>query len=232
MQYPDGFDTPVFPAGKTIAVSRAMSIGTMVVFFLIICLCGVLMWAKKSVHVHPFLVAVNNVTGQWEIIGHQHDTHIHMTADRALQESLLGQFVRTWFSVTENSEFNSDAWAECNRENECNPNNKHYVGNERCTLYCISSPDIYKTFISAVVPVHQMHATQNEFWRPDMSMAQFTPIGEITENGGTWQIRATIFSNISLPIEILAYAQINKDPDVYPKNMGYYVAEFNAYKIN
>ena len=232
MLYPDGFDTPVFPAGKTLAVSRAMSIGTMVVFFLIVCMCAVLLWAKKSIQVHPFLVSVNDVTGQWEVIGHQHDNHVQMTADRTLQESVLGNFVRTWFSVAESSEYNSDVWSECDRKTQCNPNNKQYVGNEKCVIYCISSDNVYDTFVSSVMPVHWEHFNQNDFWRPDMSMTVFTPIGEITENGGVWQIRATVYSNLSVPVEILAYAQINRDKDIYPKTMGYYVADFNAYKIN
>lgn len=232
MQYPDGFDTPVFPAGKTLAVSRAMSIGTMVVFFLIVCMCAILLWAKKSVQVHPFLISINDITGRWDVVGHRHGDYISMTTDRTLQEAVLGNFVRTWFSVTEDAEYNSDVWAQCEQETECNPNHKRYVGNEKCVLYCISSPDVYDTFISAVVPIHQEHFNQNDFWRPDMSLTQFSPIGEVTENGGMWQIRATIFSNLSAPIEILAYAQINKEPDMYPKTMGYYVTDFNAYKIN
>ena len=195
-------------------------------------MCAVLLWAKKSVQVHPFLVSVNDVTGQWEVVGHQHGDHVQMTADRTLQESVLGNFVRTWFSVSEYSEYNSDVWSECERETQCNPNSKHYVGNEKCVIYCIASDDVYDTFVSSVVPVHQAHFNQNDFWRPDMSLTQFTPIGEITENGGMWQIRATVYSNLSIPIEILAYAKISNNQDIYPKTMGYYVADFNAYKIN
>lgn len=232
MLYPDGFDTPVFPAGKTLAVSRAMSIGTMVVFFLIVCMCAVLLWAKKSIQVHPFLVSVNDVTGQWEVIGHQHDDHVHMTTDRTLQESVLGNFVRTWFSVAEDGEYNSDVWSECERKTQCNPNHRQYVGNEKCVIYCIASDNVYDTFVSSVMPVHMEHFKQNDFWRPNMSSIVFTPIGEITEKGGTWQIRATVYSNLSVPVEVLAYAQINRDKDIYPKTMGYYIADFNAYKIN
>ena len=232
MLYPDGFDTPGFPAGKTLAVSRAMSIGTMVVFFLIVCMCAVLLWAKKSIQVHPFLVSVNDVTGQWEVIGHQHDDHVHMTTDRTLQESVLGNFVRTWFSVAEDGEYNSDVWSECERKTQCNPNHRQYVGNEKCVIYCIASDNVYDTFVSSVMPVHMEHFNHNAFWRPNMSSIVFTPIGEITEKGGTWQIRATVYSNLSVPVEVLAYAQINRDKDIYPKTMGYYVADFNAYKIN
>ena len=59
LQYPDDFDTPTFPAGPYIASARALGIGVMVVFFLVIVSCGLLLWVQRSARVHPFLVSVN-----------------------------------------------------------------------------------------------------------------------------------------------------------------------------
>jgi hypothetical protein len=50
--------------------------------------------------------------------------------------------------------------------------------------------------------------------------------------GGTWQIRLTINSNLYGAIQILAYANVLNSLEMYPKTLGYYVADFNAYKIN
>lgn len=232
MQYPDGFNTPVFPAGKTIAVSRAMAIAIMVVFFLIVCVCGLLLWVKQSVQIHPFLVSINNITGQWEIIGHRHGDALQMSSTRALQESVIGKFVRNWFLVTDNAEFNSNVWASCERETECNPNDKQYAGVDRCNIYCITSPEVYDTFTKYLEPLYRSYFEQNEYWRPNMRTLRMLPITEITDNGATWQIRATITAGTSQEIEILAYARIEYDTKLYPNTMGYYVADFNAYRIN
>ena len=93
MKYPDEFDTPTFPAGKQIAVTRVMSIAVMSVFLLILFACGLLLWVQKSVHVHPFLISINQVTGQWEIVGHQHSDVKEMTTVQSLQESVIGKFL-------------------------------------------------------------------------------------------------------------------------------------------
>ena len=104
MKYPDDFDTPTFPAGKQISASRAVSIAVMVVFLLILFACGLLLWVQKSVHVHPFLVSINEITGQWEIVGHQHTDVKQMTTVQTLQESVIGKFLEYHFFVTDDAD--------------------------------------------------------------------------------------------------------------------------------
>ena len=65
-----------------------------------------------------------------------------------------------------------------------------------------------------------------------MSSVQMLPMGDVTEMGGVWQIRMTIKSKLYGPIQILAYANVLSNPELYPKTLGYYVADFNAYKLN
>jgi glucan phosphorylase len=48
LKYPDEFETPTFPAGKQVAVTRAVSVAIMSVFLLILFACGLLLWAQKS----------------------------------------------------------------------------------------------------------------------------------------------------------------------------------------
>jgi hypothetical protein len=232
LQYPDGFNTPVFPAGKTIAVSRAMAIAVMVTFFLIICMCGLLLWAKKSVQIHPFLISVNDITGQWEVIGHQHGAQQQMTSTRALQESVIGKFIRNWFLITDNDNFNTDIWSSCDRETECNPNDKRYAGADKCNIYCITSQEVYDTFSKHLQPLYQSYFDEGVTWQPNMRTLRMIPIGEIKDIGGTWQVRATIITNASQQIDILAYAKVERNQDLYPQTLGYYIADFNAYKVN
>lgn len=232
LRYPDEFNTPTFPAGPRIASSRTLSIAIMTVFFLIICSCGLLLWVQRSAQVHPFLVSINNITGQWEIIGHQHGHMREMSTAQTLQESVLGKFVRNWFWIAENADMNTARWNKCDRAADCAPENKTGVETGACGIYCLTGDDMFSRFSTTVKPEYQSRIDDGETWRVDMSSIQMLPIGEVLPNGGAWQIRAKIISNKTAPIEILAYATVGRNMDAYPQTLGYYVADFNAYRMN
>lgn len=231
MKYPDEFETPTFPAGKQIAVTRAMSVAIMVIFLLILCACGLLLWVQKSVHVHPFLVSINQITGQWEIVGHQHTDVQEMTTVQTLQESVIGKFLEYHFFVTDDGIFNANIWQACDRKTACNPATQE-MASETCALYCLSSDEVHDNFTKNIVPQYQQRFAQGEMWTLDTKSLELTPISDITPGGGTWQIRATINSNLFGAIKILAYANVSQNLELYPQTLGYYVADFNAYKIN
>ncbi len=203
----------------------------MVTFLLIIFFSGMILWAQKSVTVHPFLVSINNLTGHWEIIGHQHETIKHVSADRTLQESVIAKFMRNWFLVT-TEEVNTALWQSCDRATECNPKNKTGVDTGKCAIYCITGDEIFNRFIQDVVPIYQISVTAGEMLGLNMQSLQISPISDISNQGGMWQIHAILESSISGPIKILAYAQISRDTEQYPQTLGYYVSDFNAYKMN
>ncbi len=232
LEYPDEFETSTFPAGKRIAVARAMSIAIMVVFMLIVLACVFLLWVQKSAHVHPFLVSINNITGQWSIVGHQHTDIKEFTTAQTLQESVVGKFMRYRFLITDNSAFNTMLWQECDRSIDCNPSNKTDWESNICAFYCLSGDDEYNEFVANIVPGYQERMGMGETWSLDMSSLQMTPIGGFAEKGGVWQVRATINSNMFGPINILAYVNVGQNMGAYPETLGYYVSDFNAYKIN
>lgn len=231
MDYPGGFDVPAFPAGKRIVVSRLTGITIMAVFLVIVFVCSMMLWAQRSVTVHPFLVSVNNLTGQWQVVGHQHEEIKYVAATRTLQESVLAKFMRNWFLVS-TEDANSALWQSCERDAECNPKNKTGIDTGKCALYCISGDDIFGRFIQDVVPNYQNMASAGEMLGLNMSSLQITPVGSISDKGGAWQVYATIESSKNPPINILAYARIGRDVGLYPQTLGYYVADFNAYKMN
>lgn len=231
MKYPDEFDTPTFPAGKQIAVTRVMSIAVMSVFLLILFACGLLLWVQKSVHVHPFLVSINQVTGQWEIVGHQHGDVKEMTTVQSLQESVIGKFLEYHFFVTDDAAFNANIWAKCERQTACTPDQAGR-GSEMCALYCLSSEDEHEKFMQDIIPLYQRMAASGDMWTLDIKSVEMTPISTITSAGGTWQIRATINSSVFGPMKILAYANVMQDTKMYPQTLGYYINDFNAYRIN
>lgn len=232
MRYPDDFYTPSFPAGRPLAVSRMVAVAIMVVFVLIVCACVMLFWTQRSVKIHPFLVSINPITSQWDVVGHHHKEIAEITAARALQESVIGKFMHNWFLLSNNEELNNTRWKSCERETECTPNSNVDVLSEECAIYCISSDDIYLRFVEQIIPGYQMRIASGETWELDISSMQITPVGGVNAAGGTWQIRANILSSTRGPITILAYAQVGFASDSYAKTMGYYISDFNAYKIN
>ena len=105
MRYPDDFDTPTFPAGKRIASTRIVATLLMVVFLLIVFVCVTLSWARHSVKEHPFIISINEITGNWDIVGHKHiDTEQKTSTVQTLQESVLVKFMQNWFMVTDSTE--------------------------------------------------------------------------------------------------------------------------------
>ncbi len=232
MKYPDEFDTPTFPAGKQIAVTRVMSVAVMSVFLMILFACGLLLWAQKSMHVHPFLVSINEITGQWEIVGHQHTDIKEMSTVQTLQESVIGKFLEYRFFVTEDENFNANIWQTCDRKVDCNPSAKTGLGSETCVLYCLTSDDEHTNFVTNTIPQYQTIVQNGEMWELDAKSVEMTPISQIVTKGGIWQIRATINSSLFGPMKILAYVNVLHNTNLYPQTLGYYVSEFNAYKID
>lgn len=232
LKYPDDYDIKAFPAGKPLAVSRFVSIAIMTVFLAIIFVCSMILWAQKSVHVHPFLVSINPITGQWDVVGHYHTETRELSTVRSLQESVIGKFVQNWFNISSNETLNNARWASCDRATECNPQNKSGIETHKCSLFCLTGDAVYGGFIAELLPNYQKRFLDNEQWQIDMSTLQITPIGTFSDMGGTWQIRATINSSKNGVINILGYVKVANASTMYPETLGYYVQDFNAYKMN
>ncbi len=231
MDYPGGFEVPSFPAGKRIMFTRVAGIAAMVVFLLILVMCGLIVWAQRSARVHPFLVSVNQITGQWEIVGHQHEEVQELSSTRALQESVIGNFVRNWFLVTENADLNNRMWESCDRVTQCNPEKKTGIDTNQCAVYCIVNDDLYAKFTKDIVPEYRQRMQRGETLVCDMSSLNINPIGAIGDAGGMWLVQMVLRSDQDTRINIIGYAKIARNMDAYPKTLGYYVADFNAYNV-
>lgn len=225
LNYPDNFETPTFPAGRPVALSRTMSIGIMASLLLIAFLCVFIFWAARSRTVHPFLVSINDMTGQWSVIGHDHGEKT-ITANQTLQESVLAHFIRNWFTISPNLEYNTKRWAPLPDGYDCAD------GNPNGLIACSISDDLYKQFTETVLPGYETRILDGETWSISLNDLRMTPINGITPIGGIWQVYATIESNVTGPIDIIAYATIAQDKQHFPQTMGYYITDFDAYRLN
>ncbi len=232
MEYPSDFNTPAFPAGKSVAIARFMAIGSCVLFVLVLFMCAMLFWAARSQRIDPFIVSVDNFTGQWTVVGHTHGNGpIEYPVIQSLQESMLGNFTADWFTISDESE-NNAMWQTCERTEACKTDNTFAYGDKTCALFCASGQDLFSQFIYNVVPDYQERVANGEQWTVNKNKIYMEPVGRVSENGGTWRIKTTIQSNISGNIDVIAFAKVARNTSLYPQTLGYYVADFNAYKIN
>lgn len=234
MNYPADFDSPTFPAGRKVVSSRIMGIVIMVVFLLIMITTGLLIWAQQSIKTHPFLVSINDITGQWTIVGHDHEQMVTLSAAQSMQESVLTRFIQYWFWISASDIANSARWRECDLVSDCGlATEKKGIDIEGdCAIYCLTGNGLYSEFSQKVLPNYQIIKDQGNTWMVDESTLVLTPIGTIGNNGGVWQVRVTVYQNDRDAIEVLGYARIGHTKGEYQKNLGYHVVEFNAYKMN
>lgn len=240
MDYPDGFNVPAFPAGSRIATSRAMGIGILSVCLLIIFTCGMILWAVAARTVDPFLISVNPITGNWEIVGHSHGQD-EISQNHLAQMSTVNRFVQDWFYISPDDASNDARWSTCNDEVCIDSDNVIYGGNE-CSLFCMSDADLFTNFSENIVPGYIERAGRGIYWFVKPDTIQITKSGDITDKAGTWRVTATVMSNVG-DFQILAYANVVKGnisnsvtDEIYPLNyvqtMGYKVTKFNSYRID
>ena len=226
MRYPDEFNTPTFPAGPRIALSRVMSIATMVVFALILAVGGGIYWASQSQHIHPFLVTVDEITGSWQVVGHDHGERT-ITTNRAMQESVIADFTKNWFTISDNQTGNDNLWYGFEDRAECYADNRPSNGQ----IFCASGEELYNYFIQTVVPDYQVRIADGETWSVDVNNIYLNETGNVTDAGGTWRIMTQIDSSIYGPMQIMAYITLGRDDTIYPDTLGFYVTDFNAYRM-
>ncbi len=230
MDYPGNFQTPADPAGKSIAVSRFMAICTFVAFFIIVFLCGILLWSARSERLEPFMISTNSENGEWKIVG-KNPVSLEYPAQRTMQESVVGNFVKDWFNISKDNSENENAWKECDR-NICISGDTLMFGERSCAIYCSVSEDLYSRFSYDILPDYRKRFQNGETWQIYEKSLSIMPAGKISDNGGTWQVNLTLVSNIAGRFNVKIFMKVARNKNFYPQTMGFYVADFNSYRID
>ena len=226
LKYPDNFNTPTFPAGPRIAVSRVMAIGAMIVFALILVVGGLIVWATRSQKIHPFLVAIDDFTGKWEIVGHDHGERT-ITKNRALQESVVAHFTQDWFTISLDTSANDAMWYGYSEKSQCASRDNDATAK----IYCASGDELYNYFIYNVVPDYQERVAAGETLSLSLDNIYVSATNDVTDNGGMWRVIGELESNIYGTITVMAYVTLGRNTSLYPNTLGFYVMDFNAYNI-
>ncbi|MDR0726895.1 MAG: hypothetical protein LBF37_02420 [Rickettsiales bacterium] len=229
MDYPGNFEIPVFPAGKRIAISRFMAIATLVSFLIIIFLCGILIWSARSDRLNPFMISANLVTGEWQVVGRS-DTTTDYSVEYTMQESVAGNFVKDWFKISSTPVANEVAWKQCDRAT-CGSGDGLMFGTRQCAIYCSVSDEVFSRFFYNTLPTYQARAENGEVWYVNDNDITISPAGQVGPVGGTWEVRAIVSSETTEDFAIIAFIKIARNNNFYPKTMGYYIADFNSYRM-
>lgn len=229
MNYPDDFDMPIFPAGKGIALSRAVSIYISVCFFLIIAGCGLLLYFSRLRQNYPFLISVDPFTDEWTVVTYPYkNLNDTIEQTQVIQEKLVSDFVTNWFTVSKDTKVNNMRWNECVIE-DCSAPEQFNPKNINCALYCASGEELYKHFQKKILPEYRERIKQrSERWTVEKMDITPTYVGE---KGGNWQVFVSINSNINKTFNVLAFVTVARADDFYPATLGYYIKDFDSYRM-
>ncbi len=229
MDYPDNFKTSAFTAGSKIAISRAMAIGTLVVFFISVYICGLIIWSHSSKNVSPYLISTNPDTGVWSVVAKQ-DNKIERDIYYTVQESLVANTIKNWFTVGPDIDENAIAWEKCDAD-YCAGDENFLYGTRKCAISCSVSDDVYFNFSDTVLPHYNQLEKNGEMWTINPETLDIIRTSEISSKGGNWLARGTVVSNTGREFYVRVFVNIRRAPLNYPQTMGFYVSDFNAYRV-
>ena len=224
LDYPNDFDTKVFPESRGVAMSRALAMWSLIAFFVIAVLCGIILWSAHSKRRLPVMISMNTGTGEWSAIIGSNAGAREISADVVMQESVASRFAKMWFAVANDSDANDVNWAKCGDA-------KGAGAGSACFLCCMSSGELYQKFAEDVLPNWRARADSGETLHLVSDSIMVTKISATSKTGGLWRVGATLRSNRSGDRPIEAYIRIAREPNARPMTLNFYVSDFNAYLV-
>lgn len=244
MNYPNDYDTPAFPAGKSIAFTRVVSIWISIVFFLIVCTCGFILLSRHLKTNYPFLLSVDPFSNEWSVIAYPNkNINEEVDQQQIIQDKLVRDFVTSWFTISENKNINEERWKNCSVDedeeesvNKCEDPTQYAPGNIECSIYCNAGIKLYEMFATEILPEYQARFLMGpEYWRVGkMDVRRIDKKddkGKYNENTARWQVYVDVFSNINSLFKVLVFIDIDRDLKSHSATFGYYVKDFNSYRI-
>ena len=229
MNYPNEFDTPTFPAGKTIALSRGVSIWTLTISFLIICACGLMLLLVRSKNNYPFLISTDQLTSDWSVVAYP-EKEREISVKEITQENLVRKYVDYWFSINKNDFINDSLWQECS-DTDCEKPEQYDPMNRKCALFCSSDKEIFEQFTAKIMPEYRARIEQKSETMRVVSQI-ITPPATGANATNVWQSYVIVDSSVNGKFDVLVFLELGKEDGKYPATLGYYVKDFNSYRMS
>ncbi len=184
----------------------------------------------KSKNNFPLLISADPLTSDWSIAAYPEDTS-KITTNQIIQENLVRKYVEYWFSINEDNSVNESLWKTCNNR-DCNSLERYDPMDTQCALYCSSSSELFQQFTEKIIPEYRDRIEQ-EFETMHVVAQLITPPAQAESASNIWQSFATIMSAQHGIVEVLVFLELGQDKKgKYPANSGYYVQDFNAYRMS
>jgi len=203
----------------------------MIVFALIVCFCCILVFLQKHQGLAPLVIYADAPNGEWELIApKKQETKIPYYV--AMQKSLVGIITEKWFRIAGDMKQNEKMWSECSRETVCS---KRVTSNlkmtQGCDLFCLTGDTVFSDFEDNVLSTYRARESAGETWFVIPSSVKIESLGTPTEKGGLWRVNATILSNKIGKMDVIAFVEVSRQNAQYLQTLGFYVSNFNSYKI-
>ena len=193
-------------------------------------MCGFLIYGIHLKQNFPFLISVDPLTKEWDIIAYPNKaTQNKISQTQVIQEKLVSDYIFNWFTISGDKKINDARWQECTID-DCAKPEQYNPSNIDCSLYCMSGDELFENFSENVLPEYRERVAQaNEKWTvANMNIK----LNSIDEDGSHWQVYLVIHSTINGFFDVLSFVDIDRDMDLYPVSLGYYVKDFNAYRMS
>ena len=184
--------------------------------------CGFLLLGKHLQKNYPFLISVSPITDDWTVVAYPQPAKT-IQRYQIIQEKLVETFVRNWFTISANSENNNARWQGCSVD-ECKDAEQFNPDVTTCAISCKSNDKVFTEFTNKVLPYYQQ---MTAIWYPTIMI---TPI-IVTQKTSKWQVRVDVKSSEGNNFTALVFIDVNRDIDQYPATFGYYIDQFNSYRI-
>jgi hypothetical protein len=225
MDFPSGYDTKMFSDSRYLALARSFAIWAVVLFLLIAGLVGMLIWTMRATRAAPVLISISNSGATWAATLSGNAGNLKYRAYRAVQESVVGNFAKLWFRISDSNAENEANWCRCERS-DCWAEDMA----PDCSVCCASGESLYSSFTNIVAGDYRIRAERGEQWYVVPDSIRVAPVGQISENGGLWRLVADVKTN-GITQRIEAFVRTARAGDKYPTTLGYYISDFNAYPI-
>ena len=224
MEYPDDFDTIAFPFGKSLSLIRVVSIWISMLFVVIIFLSVLIVWSSRSDRLKPYVLSTDADTQRLILVSNQEDIKEDLS-ERIIQEYLIVKFLNNWFNVSSKNLENT-IWKKCERD-ECSLENL----SDRCAIYCETSEELYSKFNNINIPNYTALLESSDKWALDKDSLDIKPFGKITNSYGMWIIKGIVKTSFE-KIKFIGFLTILRSNNLYQKNLGFYVQNFNSYRLD
>lgn len=193
-------------------------------------MCGFLLLNVHFRKNFPFLISINPITEDWTVVTYPGEKGKPIPQYQYIQEKLVHDFTKDWFTISDDINTNKDIWSKCS-ETDCKDPKQFNPANKFCAISCKSNINVFSDFAEKVIPNYQARIAQaNETWSIPPKSILINQIF-ISEKASKWQVYATIKSSIMGNFDILVFVDVERNIDLYPATFGYYINQFNSYRI-